>query len=409
MKKKILFCTASYTMGFGGVASYAHDFVNAFSHKYLFSIVCGTPYLGEDNGCPVYYIPHVKLSKRDIERFLEVVEIEKPDIIINSNYAIAAVVAPYLDDNIRVFSISHFTNGKLAWRAGLNGNWTDGIVALSSYAKEFLIKSCGVTSPNKIDIIYNTMPSIPKVDIKQKRISEPIKIVYPGGRSYKKSSEVVYKTLLKLIKTDLNFEFYWIGHDILPFAKLKFAPVKRICDCLPHDIRIKRVGRVEREESKEILSEANVFLLPSRGEGFPISLLEAMRGGCIPVISDAHHGSLEVIKDNVNGFVAIQGSSKSLFSKLENLIKNHKNYVLMYDKNIELFEKELESSIWIKRMDDFLERPQQHKMRGKINWGKIRRDKLILKMVIFYEEVVKHICNLYLYLIFLNGKKSLCN
>lgn len=52
-----------------------------------------------------------------------------------------AIVTPYVDNHIKIISISHFTDGRLAWAAGMNGNYVDNIVTLSSFAKSILLES----------------------------------------------------------------------------------------------------------------------------------------------------------------------------------------------------------------------------------------------------------------------------
>ena len=45
------------------------------------------------------------------------------------------------------------------------------------------------------------------------------------------------------------------------------------------------VGAVYNEEKKALLAESHFYLLPSFGEGFPTSLLEAMQNGLVPIIT----------------------------------------------------------------------------------------------------------------------------
>ncbi len=56
---------------------------------------------------------------------------------------------------------------------------------------------------------------------------------------------------------------------------------------------------------------AEVFALPSRGEGFGLVYLEAMARGK-PVIGGAHGGAPEVIQDGVTGYVVQHGDTLQL-------------------------------------------------------------------------------------------------
>ena len=57
-----------------------------------------------------------------------------------------------------------------------------------------------------------------------------------------------------------------------------------------------RVGNVQ-----DWYERAELFLLPSRYEGFPNVLLEAMASGCCCVSSDCPQGPSELIRDGLNG------------------------------------------------------------------------------------------------------------
>lgn len=63
------------------------------------------------------------------------------------------------------------------------------------------------------------------------------------------------------------------------------------------------VGYISQlEEKKKIYSNSKIFISCSKGEGFPVSLLEAMSCGCVPVVSNVGD-IVDVIKQGENGFV----------------------------------------------------------------------------------------------------------
>ncbi len=67
--------------------------------------------------------------------------------------------------------------------------------------------------------------------------------------------------------------------------------------------RIDFLGYVAAVEEKiRVLSDSRIFVSCSRGEGFPVSLLEAMNCGCVPVVSDV--GDIaDVIVNGQNGYL----------------------------------------------------------------------------------------------------------
>ena len=64
--------------------------------------------------------------------------------------------------------------------------------------------------------------------------------------------------------------------------------LKRFKSLLPHyDNRVKYVGAAYGEEKDKLFANANIFMLTSRFEGFPVSILEALSFGCPCMISEA--------------------------------------------------------------------------------------------------------------------------
>ena len=58
------------------------------------------------------------------------------------------------------------------------------------------------------------------------------------------------------------------------------------------------------------MASIDIFLLPSRFEGLPIALLEAMASGCVPVASHIRGVTDFIIEDGVSGLLCPLGSSE---------------------------------------------------------------------------------------------------
>lgn len=400
-KYKLLLFTQSYKTGRGGVASYAHDLVNAFQQEYDITVITGDDYQANDyDSIPIIHINTSDFSSSNAKTILKFIEKEKPSIIINSSFSILSLITPYLSNEIKIYNISHFINGKLAWNAGMNGNYADGIITLSSFGKSYIEKKFNIKDKNKIHIVFNFMPPIPPT-YKTKQNRSILKIVYPGGCSYAKSAEIVCKALNKLLKTELNFEFYWLGNTKIAGGNSGIFKTNYIEDCLPNDSRIKHIGPVSRENSKQILSDTNIFLLPSRGEGFPITLIEAMRSGCIPIISNAKHGSLDAITNGKNGLIVRQGSSNDIVNALIDIIRNHEKYKFIYEQSYSYYIDNLTEDIFKKKMHQILNSTSSRKRRIKtFNEFKFIKDKIYFTYLLKIYWVKDRIKQLYHFVFF---------
>lgn len=72
----------------------------------------------------------------------------------------------------------------------------------------------------------------------------------------------------------------------------------------------------------EVLKEKGIFVLASRFEGCPCSLIEAMSQGCVCLVTDCDGGQKEIINDGVNGLIAKCGDIDDIAAKLQLLIND---------------------------------------------------------------------------------------
>jgi glycosyltransferase involved in cell wall biosynthesis len=82
---------------------------------------------------------------------------------------------------------------------------------------------------------------------------------------------------------------------------------------------IEFTGHLSNEKTLEIIQACDVFLLTSEFEGMPMSLLEAMGHGCVPVVSDVSSGVPELIDHGINGYRIPIGDIES-FAKYISLL-----------------------------------------------------------------------------------------
>ena len=72
-----------------------------------------------------------------------------------------------------------------------------------------------------------------------------------------------------------------------------------------------------------IIDNSDIFILPSKREGMPQSLIEAMSRGKI-VISSKTEGGKEIVKDGENGYLFDIGNEVQLSNKILESIKEDK-------------------------------------------------------------------------------------
>jgi len=80
-------------------------------------------------------------------------------------------------------------------------------------------------------------------------------------------------------------------------------------------------GFVSGREKSDMFREADLFVLPSLGEGLPVVILEALSSG-LPIITTPVGGIPDIIKDYQNGLFIEPGDSKALAENIIFLLKN---------------------------------------------------------------------------------------
>src|SRR5699024_9756847 len=84
-----------------------------------------------------------------------------------------------------------------------------------------------------------------------------------------------------------------------------------------HGINVHLLGFYMR--ARELLADFDVFLMPSRFEGFPITVLECLHTG-VPIVASDVGGIAEAISDGETGFVVAPGDEAAFVDRTERLV-----------------------------------------------------------------------------------------
>jgi glycosyltransferase involved in cell wall biosynthesis len=81
-------------------------------------------------------------------------------------------------------------------------------------------------------------------------------------------------------------------------------------------------GVLAQEQLPGLYLQNDVFILTSDYEGLPLSLLEAMGHGCVPVVTDIPSGIPEVLRDGINGYLVPVGATAVFADRLAALYRD---------------------------------------------------------------------------------------
>ena len=116
------------------------------------------------------------------------------------------------------------------------------------------------------------------------------------------------------------------------------------------------------KEVDRILSQADVYVMTSRFEGFPNALCEAMASGLPSVAFDCPTGPGAIINNNINGILVSDGDIDGFASAMTELITNHEKRARLGNKAMEVTETFSVDRV-MKRWDSVVERAIKRRVR----------------------------------------------
>lgn len=187
--------------------------------------------------------------------------------------------------------------------------------------KTFKYKSCGVgCNVDKFD--HNRFSDLEKQNLKRElNIEGKFVITYTGRFVEFKGFDLVYRSLIKANeKFPEKYVLLLIGGKD-PIHPTGLTDKEQI-DLLDNQA-IVNIGYTS--EVEKYLAISDVFLFPSKKEGLPVCIVEALAMG-VPVITLDERGNSDVVTENFNGYL-IKSLSKSndvnkIVEKLNYLSKN---------------------------------------------------------------------------------------
>ena len=215
----------------------------------------------------------------------------------------------------------------LSWRLAL---WqTDLLTGLSNFllkrAEKKGYKGESILVPNGVDLNIFTKEINQKTKDDLKHIlgkkEDDVFLVSTGRLVHKNANDSVISALVNLPK---NIYFIVIGKGELGSKLQKQARELGVAD------RVKFLGEIKNTDLPEYLSVCDLFIRPSRSEGFGVSFMEAMAAG-LPVIATPVGGIVDFINDKETGVFCSPDNPQSIVNAVRLLMED----VMLRNKIIE--------------------------------------------------------------------------
>lgn len=196
---------------------------------------------------------------------------------------------------------------------GRNGEYLSALVTVSNFQHESLAKlDCGTSRLIKA-------PYGAPVPSQSALFSDrPFRFLYTGRlvEEQKRISDTV-RAMIALLRRQPHAEFLICGDGPARPAVQTLVQESGLGD------RIKLFGNVSPDDLQRLLPGCQSLVLLSDYEGIPISLMEAMGAGLVPICTRIRSGVGDIIRDGENGFV-VDDRGESFLAAAEALIADRK-------------------------------------------------------------------------------------
>ena len=199
-------------------------------------------------------------------------------VVVEHLFVLDPALAPYKSLAQEAFHrslVSHFV--ERSYRAA------DAVVALSGYARDRMRRRFPAHEPT---VIYNGVdteffsPARDRAPLDGRRV----RLLFVGNPTRRKGADLLPQ-IMRALGPGFELHYTCRRSDGDPFAG---------------EPNMEAVGRLDRVGTRDAYRKADLFVFPSRLEGLPLAVLEAMACGVPAVVSDA--ASLpEIVRTDVNG------------------------------------------------------------------------------------------------------------
>lgn len=215
--------------------------------------------------------------------------------------------------HIHASSISEQFNDRPAWLRALFRKTLDRatyVVTLGQFWQSYLIDEIGV-DPDKVVIVPYGVPD-PRF-ARQPRDSKPLRLLFLGQLGERKGTPVLLRALAMPSLRSGDWSLVLAGDG-------EVEEMRKLAVELGISERCTFTGWVDRMDAERLLSNSDIFVLPSRAEGLPVAILEAMSYG-LAIVTTPVGAIAEAITDRETGLLIPPEDDTALANALVELLE----------------------------------------------------------------------------------------
>lgn len=187
--------------------------------------------------------------------------------------------------------------------------WSGAIVCVCEYERRLALEK-RVARPEQLRVIYNGVHDVPQA-LRARPAASPVGFVSVARFEAPKDHDTLLRAFARLPVEGWTLSLVGGGPGE--------ARARRLARELGIESKVSFAGYLP--DPAEALARAQVFVLCSRSEAFPRSVLEAMRAG-LPVAASGVGGVAEAVAHGRTGWLVPRGSVEALAGALARLIRD---------------------------------------------------------------------------------------
>jgi glycosyltransferase involved in cell wall biosynthesis len=222
-------------------------------------------------------------------------------------------ISPTLSQKVCVVGIVHSDDPQHYEHVSRLGRYWNSVVAVSNKIANRVMESDESLSARLVVIPYGV--EIPRsLPQRQPGPNGSLRIVY-AGRLVQRQKRVLDlpKIFSALVDRGVPAELTVIG------GGEEEAALKAACSGWIGTGQVRFMGTLSNREVLRVFEQSDILILTSEFEGLPVSLLEAMAHGCVPVVTDIESGIPEVVRQGETGYRLPLGDIRAFAECLERL------------------------------------------------------------------------------------------
>lgn len=298
----------------------------------------------ERETCPIYVLPLKRTydlqalrAAFELKRFLRDQHVRLAQTFFESSDLWAGAVVKWMSGAKLIWSrrdmgILRDRKHHIAYR--LMANMPNAVFAVSTQVRQHCIAVDGI-NPARVETIYNGL------DLGEWQVralpdstnGRPV-VTTVGNIRRVKGHDVMIRAAAMIAPDFPEVTFNIAGAVLEPDY---FKELESLVTELGLSGRFHFVGPIA--DLRQHLSEASIFVLPSRSEGFSNAIIEAMAAGR-PVIATDVGGNSEAVLDGVNGTIVPPDDARSLAKAIAELLGNPARMKAMGDAGKAIVAKE---------------------------------------------------------------------